>query len=84
MLLHISTLTKSTAAPSSPLILHQSFWGHMETLCTDANTEGKSFIEIYCALIITSIILYSQLWLSIIVALAVENPSKQQFHFIST
>ena len=57
---------------------------YAKDLGTDTSTEGISFIENYGVLVITSIPLYSQLQVPIFVALAVENPSHQQLHFIST
>ena len=50
----------------------------------DTNTEGKSFIDIHCVLIITGIILYFQLQVLTFVALAVGNPSQLQLLFIFT
>ena len=57
---------------------------YSKELGTDTNIEGKSFIEVYGVLLITTINLYSQLQLLVFIALAVENPSQQQLHFIST
>ena len=56
----------------------------VKELGTDTNTEGKSLIEIHSVLISHVFIFYSQLHLLIFVALAVENLSQQQLHFIST
>ena len=65
MLLHISTLAKSTAAPPSPFLLHQSFWGDMESNMSTSwariqTLEVNYFVEINGVLIITNIF-YSQL-----------------------
>ena len=57
---------------------------YAKDLSTDINTEGKLVIEIHGVIIITNILLHSQSQLLIFIALAVENPSQQQLHFIST
>ena len=57
---------------------------YAKELDMDTNTEGKSFIDIHCVIIIINILLYSQLLLPIFVVLAVENLSQKQACLIST